>query len=316
VCRRRFISPIELPFFVGVFDYRLLSASRQVSSKVSSLHKVSSMTYLPPPYPTTNSTSMTMLPPLHQIDREGRPNVPNIYRSPPSLSSSSSSSPSSDLSPVTSPSLSESSLPTTPAPHRRKTPSSWDPHDDLLLRHLKEQLKLGWKEIAAYFPNRTTNACQFRWRRLVSGTLRGQNQVSSAPTTAPQSPPSENDVDRSSRTSSISSNMSSNSLTMMTTTNWTKDQDDLLLSRKDLRPEELCLILGRTEKEIEMRTRELDGYNGIANHYETIRSEANFREDNVQQHPRPQLRKGSHFDGLRLPVPIVQRPRSSSEVAA
>ncbi|AOW02248.1 hypothetical protein B0I75DRAFT_18130 [Yarrowia lipolytica] len=55
---------------------------------------------------------------------------------------------------------------------KRKTPSSWDPHDDLLLRHLKETLKLGWKEIASHFPNRTPNACQFRWRRLISGTLR------------------------------------------------------------------------------------------------------------------------------------------------
>lgn len=74
----------------------------------------------------------------------------------------------------------ESALPPVPSPSalslsfsaRRKTPSSWDPHDDFLLRHLKEQRKLGWKEIALHFPNRTTNACQFRWRRLVSGTLR------------------------------------------------------------------------------------------------------------------------------------------------
>lgn len=57
---------------------------------------------------------------------------------------------------------------------RRKTPSSWDPHDDMILRHLKEQLKLGWKEISSHFPNRTTNACQFRWRRLMSGTLRNK----------------------------------------------------------------------------------------------------------------------------------------------
>lgn len=62
---------------------------------------------------------------------------------------------------------------------RRKTPSSWDPHDDMILRHLKEQLKLGWKEISSHFPNRTTNACQFRWRRLMSGTLRNKPSLES-----------------------------------------------------------------------------------------------------------------------------------------
>ncbi|CCD22335.1 Dot6p NDAI_0A01770 [Naumovozyma dairenensis CBS 421] len=53
-----------------------------------------------------------------------------------------------------------------------KNPSSWDPEDDLLLRHLKEIKKMGWKEIAQYFTNRTPNACQFRWRRLKSGNLK------------------------------------------------------------------------------------------------------------------------------------------------
>ena len=53
-----------------------------------------------------------------------------------------------------------------------KNPSSWDPEDDLLLRHLKEVKSLGWKDIAQYFDNRTPNACQFRWRRLKSGNLK------------------------------------------------------------------------------------------------------------------------------------------------
>lgn len=53
-----------------------------------------------------------------------------------------------------------------------KTPSSWDAQDDILLRHLKEIKRLGWKEIAQYFANRTPNACQFRWRRLRSGSLK------------------------------------------------------------------------------------------------------------------------------------------------
>ncbi|KAH3667888.1 hypothetical protein WICMUC_005166 [Wickerhamomyces mucosus] len=56
-----------------------------------------------------------------------------------------------------------------------RTPSSWDPQDDLLLRHLKEELKLGWKEISTHFNNRTPNACQFRWRRLRSGSLKSQS---------------------------------------------------------------------------------------------------------------------------------------------
>lgn len=53
-----------------------------------------------------------------------------------------------------------------------RTPSSWEPQDDVLLRHLKEVKRLGWKEIAQYFTNRTPNACQFRWRRLRSGNLK------------------------------------------------------------------------------------------------------------------------------------------------
>ena len=54
----------------------------------------------------------------------------------------------------------------------KKHPSSWEPIDDLLLRHLKEIKKMGWKEISQYFENRTPNACQFRWRRLKSGNLK------------------------------------------------------------------------------------------------------------------------------------------------
>lgn len=55
---------------------------------------------------------------------------------------------------------------------KAKNPSSWDPQDDILLRHLKEVKKLGWKDISQYFANRTPNACQFRWRRLKSGNLK------------------------------------------------------------------------------------------------------------------------------------------------
>ncbi|GMM33244.1 Dot6 protein [Saccharomycopsis crataegensis] len=65
-----------------------------------------------------------------------------------------------------------------------RTPSSWDPQDDLLLRHLKEQQKLGWKEISSHFSHRTPNACQFRWRRLKSGILKHSTAVNTLPTSS------------------------------------------------------------------------------------------------------------------------------------
>lgn len=64
-----------------------------------------------------------------------------------------------------------------------RTPTSWDAQDDLLLMHLKDQQKLGWKEIAGHFNNRTPNACQFRWRRLKSGNLRNVAKTESATST-------------------------------------------------------------------------------------------------------------------------------------
>lgn len=60
-----------------------------------------------------------------------------------------------------------------------RNPSSWDPQDDILLRHLKEVKKLGWKEISQYFQSRTPNACQFRWRRLKSGNLKNGKSIDS-----------------------------------------------------------------------------------------------------------------------------------------
>lgn len=60
-----------------------------------------------------------------------------------------------------------------------RTPTSWDALDDILLMHLKDQQKLGWKEIASNFTNRTPNACQFRWRRLKSGNLKNPPKSSS-----------------------------------------------------------------------------------------------------------------------------------------
>ncbi|KAI9867789.1 MAG: hypothetical protein M1813_007611 [Trichoglossum hirsutum] len=48
----------------------------------------------------------------------------------------------------------------------------WSPTDDVLLRELKDVRHLGWREIATYFPGRTSFGCQFRWRRLAAGLTR------------------------------------------------------------------------------------------------------------------------------------------------
>lgn len=61
-----------------------------------------------------------------------------------------------------------------------RTPTSWDAEDDVLLMHLKDQQKLGWKEIASHFNNRTPNACQFRWRRLKLGNLKNPPKLAAA----------------------------------------------------------------------------------------------------------------------------------------
>ncbi|KAI5963910.1 hypothetical protein KGF57_001186 [Candida theae] len=61
-----------------------------------------------------------------------------------------------------------------------RTPTSWDAEDDILLMHLKDRQKLGWKAIASHFTNRTPNACQFRWRRLKSGNLKNPPKSAAA----------------------------------------------------------------------------------------------------------------------------------------
>lgn len=78
-----------------------------------------------------------------------------------------------------------SSLTSTNSKSFTRTPTSWDAEDDILLMHLKDQQKLGWKEIASHFTNRTPNACQFRWRRLKSGNLKNppKSAQSLGPTT-------------------------------------------------------------------------------------------------------------------------------------
>ncbi|KAI3404817.2 hypothetical protein KGF56_002334 [Candida oxycetoniae] len=82
--------------------------------------------------------------------------------------SSTESSPSISVTAANSPTSAASSV----TKNSARTPSSWDAEDDVLLMHLKDKQKLGWKEIASNFTNRTPNACQFRWRRLKSGNLK------------------------------------------------------------------------------------------------------------------------------------------------
>lgn len=88
-----------------------------------------------------------------------------------------------------------------------KNPSSWDPQDDILLRHLKEVKKLGWKDISQYFNNRTPNACQFRWRRLKSGNLKSNKTAHVDVTDFPgnASPNQGSDISESSVGPSLSS---------------------------------------------------------------------------------------------------------------
>lgn len=62
--------------------------------------------------------------------------------------------------------------------HEKISPQSWDDEDDKLLIKLKEVDNLGWKQIAGHFRNRTSNACQFRWRRLKSGQLKKPTKLS------------------------------------------------------------------------------------------------------------------------------------------
>ncbi|CAI4061276.1 hypothetical protein SUVZ_05G1680 [Saccharomyces uvarum] len=107
-------------------------------------------------------STMSPHPQLHSLSRQPHASMSND-EAHDSSSSSPSLPPSSSSTSSTTPSLCKNSS---------KNPSSWDPQDDLLLRHLKEVKKMGWKDISQYFPNRTPNACQFRWRRLKSGNLK------------------------------------------------------------------------------------------------------------------------------------------------
>ncbi|EGW33771.1 uncharacterized protein SPAPADRAFT_48888 [Spathaspora passalidarum NRRL Y-27907] len=62
---------------------------------------------------------------------------------------------------------------------KRKTKqlTTWTQSEDELLRGLKEVQKLGWREISTFFHERTPNACEFRWRRIIRSLNTTTNAV-------------------------------------------------------------------------------------------------------------------------------------------
>ncbi|CAH6722401.1 hypothetical protein CLIB1444_09S02762 [[Candida] jaroonii] len=63
---------------------------------------------------------------------------------------------------------------------KSKSSTTWTQKEDKLLRELKEHQKLGWREISTFFNDRTPNACQFRWRRIISSINGKTNSRSSS----------------------------------------------------------------------------------------------------------------------------------------
>lgn len=190
-----------------------------------------------------------------------------------------------------------------------------------MLRHLKEDQKLGWKEIAAHFPYRTTNACQFRWRRLMSGNLKSAQPSSAAAASGTSSAPS---VPSHSSSSSSSSRRSSSSSSSHR--DWTSYEDNLIQTRTDLSIQELSLLLQqRSEAEINDRRNRLWHY--AQQQQQQLQHHHHHQQHNIPYHQpqhhlnsnyttapakRPSLagRPANHksaFDGLRLPLPVSQK---------
>lgn len=230
-----------------------------------------------------------------------------------------------------------------------------------MLRYLKETQKLGWKEIASHFPNRTTNACQFRWRRLVSGTLRTPSSSSSSSPSYQQQPTL---VIPQSTSSSSSSSSTSTSTTsnyplpphQLPPTNhptslphqipplisqypptsqhrqlrhqvstpifannysqpddryipqysrpWTKDEDELILSRTDLGLDELLLLfVGRNEIEISNRRNELLRYPSIHQQQQ----QHSQHHSHSHRHQQPSNTKLHHRASVSALPPLRER---------
>lgn len=132
---------------------------------------------------------------------------------------------------------------------QKSSPQSWDDNDDKLLVQLKEREHLGWKQIAKYFDNRTSNACQFRWRRLKSGQLK---KVTKAKRFTERS----HDITASDTKFSSSGGIPSPSVNLSNPIPWTTEEDNLIRSRvsKKLSIIELSILLpNKSTSEIENR---------------------------------------------------------------
>jgi hypothetical protein len=150
---------------------------------------------------------------------------------------------------------------------QKSSPQSWDYDDDKLLIQLKEIEHLGWKQIAKYFNNRTSNACQFRWRRLKSGQLKkvhknkkllnNNNAISNKSSLALSSSSTidKNDIYISEKKIPIKNLLKNN------TDSWTIEEDNLLRSRvsKKLSIVELSILMpNRNIVDIENRIETLE----------------------------------------------------------
>lgn len=146
---------------------------------------------------------------------------------------------------------------------QRLSPQSWDDDDDKLLVRLKEVEHLGWKQIAKYFNNRTSNACQFRWRRLKSGQLK---KVYKHRKSYPEIEQHAADrMDEKFNENLISDKIITNTkLAGKSTKNglgWTVDEDNLICSRdaKNLSIVELSILLpNKSTNNIENRIQFLE----------------------------------------------------------
>lgn len=119
--------------------------------------------------------------------------------------------------------------------NRKLSPQSWDDEDDQLLIRLKEVNNLGWKQISKHFNNRTSNACQFRWRRLKSGQLKKHVKHSKKSSKKSISKP----------LPSASLAHSSSNGNIINNNKWTFEEDGLIRSRilKKLSLTELSILL-------------------------------------------------------------------------
>jgi len=176
---------------------------------------------------------------------------------------------------ITSPSFFSRSIPmssdrsTTAGSTRVRLPresSSWKHEDDDKLRELKDVHNLGWRQIADFFPGRTSNACQFRWRRLNSGLARTMSSAGSSTRASSrkssssnsQSPqPASSDNDQTITLNSPAHRRLRTSIPNITLSDeerkWTDEEDELLRysQKQGLRFDELSILLPeRPEQQI------------------------------------------------------------------